>query len=66
VCNLKDLNSITYYLEYKLNEKYKSCEICDNRFKLKSANSPQKYCNKCKKEVKIKQNKDSYDKLRKK
>ncbi|NRU52539.1 hypothetical protein [Clostridium beijerinckii] len=50
VFNLNDLNPITYYLEYKLNETYNNCEICASRFKQKSK-KPRKYCNKCAKEI---------------
>ena len=61
VNNLQDNNAITYYLEYKLGYKYKTCELkdCNKRFKLKSLNSPQIYCNVCSKTVE-KENKLSY------
>ena len=61
VNNLQDLNAITYYLEYKLVYKYGTCEICKKRFKLKSNNSNQKYCNKCAKQIKNEQNKKYYN-----
>ncbi|WP_252225014.1 MULTISPECIES: hypothetical protein [unclassified Clostridium] len=58
--NLKDLNAITYYLEYRLNYKYKMCEVknCRERFKLKSPNSPQTYCNKCAKKIELEKHRE--------
>ena len=44
------------------NGKYGMCKCCGKRFKLKSANSRQKYCDKCAKEIKLEQNKKSYNK----
>jgi hypothetical protein len=44
-------NVISYYYEYKNNEIWKECELCKKRFKLKTKNSPQKYCNKHQKEI---------------
>lgn len=62
VNNLKDLNSITYYLEYKLGYKYGTCEICGGRFRITNKkNTSQKYCNKCKKY----RDKDKYKKYNK-
>lgn len=62
--NLKDLNTITYYLEYRFNYKYKTCEIkdCGERFKLKSPNSNQIYCPKCAKETNKKKTLENYHK----
>lgn len=53
VDNLKDKNSITYYLEYRYNKKYKTCTngYCETRFELKSNNSKQIYCSKCAKYI---------------
>ena len=45
---------VTYYDEYKNGNKYGECKICNKRFKLKSNNSNQKYCNKCGREIKLK------------
>ena len=45
---------VTYYDEYKNGNKYGECRICNKRFKLKSNNSNQKYCNKCGREIKLK------------
>ena len=45
-------NVISYYYEYKNNEKWKECKCCGKRFKLKTINSPQKYCSKCAKKNK--------------
>ena len=59
VNNLQDCNVITYYLEYKFKDKYRTCEICGKRYKLKSPNSPQIYCNMCSKTIE-KENKLSY------
>jgi hypothetical protein len=64
VYNLQDGNVITYYLEYKLDEKYKSCEICNNRFKQKSK-KPQKYCYKCAKKIKTENDKIRIENIRK-
>ena len=44
----------TYYDEYKNGVKYGKCKVCNKRFKLKSNNSNQKYCNKCGREIKLK------------
>ena len=44
---------ITYYDEYKNGIKYRECEVCEKRFKLKSNNSNQKYCNKCGKKINL-------------
>lgn len=66
VDNLKDRNAITYYLEYKLGYKYKTCEVknCGKRFKMKTNN--QIYCNKCQKDIRKEKmkvyNKKQYDK----
>ena len=51
------INVISFYYEYKNNEKWKECSVCGKRFKLKSSNSRQKYCDKCAKEIKLEQNK---------
>ena len=45
------INVISYYYEYKNNEKWKECSVCRKRFKLKSSNSNQKYCYKCAKKI---------------
>ncbi len=58
VDNLQDGNPVTYYLEYKLEYRYGTCEVCSKRFKLKSNNSNQKYCNKCYKEKHKEQDKE--------
>jgi hypothetical protein len=51
-------NVISYYYEYKNNEVWKECNICRKRFKPKSKNSPQKYCNKHQKEVGLEKHKE--------
>jgi len=53
-------NVISYYYEYKNSEVWKECECCKKRFKLKTKNSNQKYCNKCAKQIKNEQNKKYY------
>lgn len=55
-------NVISYYYEYKNGEVWKECGVCRKRFKLKTKNSPQKYCNKHQKEIKNEQNKKYYHK----
>ena len=45
------INVISYYYEYRNNEEWKECSVCGKRFKLKSSNSNQKYCNKCAKKI---------------
>lgn len=49
---------VTYYDEYKNRNRYGECKVCGKRFKLKSNNSNQKYCNKCGKDIKNKQIKE--------
>lgn len=50
--NINNFNNvISYYYEYRNNERWKECKICGKRFKLKTNNSPQKYCNICSKDI---------------
>lgn len=52
---INNFNKVTtYYDEYKNGVKYGECKVCNKRFKLKSNNSNQKYCNKCGREIKLK------------
>lgn len=46
-------NVISYYYEYKYNEKWKVCCDCEKRFKLKTPNSNQIYCQTCAKKIKL-------------
>jgi hypothetical protein len=57
-------NVISYFYEYKNNETWKECELCKKRFKLKTKNSPQKYCNKHQKEMQQKWDRENKKKNR--
>ena len=50
-------NVISYYYEYRNNEKYKRCEVCDIRFKVDKNNMKRKYCTTCSKKVNIEKTK---------
>ncbi len=50
-------NVISYYYEYRNNEKYKKCEVCDIRFRIEKTKGRKKYCSLCAKKVKKKQDK---------
>lgn len=54
---------ITYYDEHRNGNKYKECEVCGKRFKLKSINSRAKYCSSCGKKVNIEKTKEKYKKI---
>lgn len=48
-------------LQNNLKDKtYSYCECCGEKFVKKTVNSNQKYCDKCAKEIKLEQNKLSY------
>lgn len=49
---------VTYYDEYKNNTKYGECEICGKRFK-EGKTKRKKYCNKCARQIKLEQMKNS-------
>ena len=60
------INNLNYNLRnVSLDNGFEMCEVCGKRFKIKSANSNQKYCDKCAKEIKLQQNRESYKRLRK-
>ena len=48
--DLRDYQPITWYLEYRQGIKYKKCEKCSKRFKIKGKNN--RYCNYCSKKIK--------------
>lgn len=51
---INNLNyALSFYYQYKNNIKYIECSECGKRVKLKSVNSPQKYCSRCAKNMKI-------------
>jgi F0F1-type ATP synthase delta subunit len=59
------INNLNINLELSLdNENVIMCECCGKRFKLKTPNSPQKYCDKCAKEIKKEMNKQNMKKYR--
>ena len=45
------VNVISYYYEYRNNEKWKECSECGKRFKIKSNTKIPKYCIKCARKV---------------
>ena len=58
VTDLADCHAIYSYLIY-IGEKWKLCKACGEKyFKLKTANSNQKYCSACAKKIKLEQTKE--------
>lgn len=54
---------ITYYDEYRNDKKYIECIVCGKRV-LNKGKKPNKYCNKCAKEIKLQMDKENVKKLR--
>lgn len=59
-------NVVSYYYEYKNNEKWKECESCGKRYKAKNNDNKSKYCVTCRRKISNSISKESMRKMRKK
>lgn len=65
--NINNFNNvISYYYEYRNNERWKECNVCGKRFKMNNNDYSSMYCGKCRKIIKNELSKNGMKKLRSK